>query len=127
MRSATAQNAMAKMAEVTTRRWRAGSRTSALRRSFSAPQRAPGAAWIAPLLIGVFLEGLEPDALLDAGLLELEILLRQPLDALGLVEMRPLDFQNVGRLLAFDDLLVGAVDLLLEVLDAVLDREQADR
>ncbi len=40
----------------------------------------------------------------------------QLLDALGLVEMRPLDLQDVGRLLALDDLLVGAVDLLLEVL-----------
>ena len=33
---------------------------------------------IAPLLIAVVLEGIEPDDLLDAGLLELEVLLRQP-------------------------------------------------
>ena len=93
--------------------------------------------WIAPLLIavvlgglgleGLGLEGIEPDDLLDAGLLELEMLLRQPLDALGLVEMRPLHPEDVGRLLAFDDLLVGAVDLVLEVLHLVLDREETHR
>src|SRR5262249_23088012 len=50
----------------------------------------------------------------------------QPLDALGLVEMSPFDAQDVGGLLAFDDLLVGAVDLLFEVLHLVLHGEQAD-
>src|SRR5947207_6787016 len=51
----------------------------------------------------------------------------EPLDALGLVEMSPFDAQDVGGLLALDDLLVGAVDLLFEVLHLVLDGEQADR
>ena len=77
-------------------------------------------------LEGLGLEGIEPDDLLDAGRLELEMLLRQPLDALGLVEMGPLHPEYVGRLLAFDDLLVGAVDLLLEVLHLVLDGEETD-
>src|SRR6188474_3452629 len=47
-------------------------------------------------------------------------------DALGLVEVSPFDPQDVGGLLALDDLLVGPVDLLLEVLHLVLDREEAD-
>src|SRR5258708_19502639 len=49
------------------------------------------------------------------------------LDALGLVEMSPFDPQDVRGLLTLDDFLVGAVDLLLEVLHLVLDGEQADR
>src|SRR5439155_24420971 len=72
-------------------------------------------------------ERVESDDLLDAGRLELEMLLGQALDALSLVEMGPFDPQDVRGLLALDDLLVGAVDLLLEVLHLVLDREQADR
>src|SRR5258708_27768953 len=51
----------------------------------------------------------------------------EPFDALGLVEVSPLDPQDVRGLLALDDLLVGAVDLLLEVLHLVLRGEQADR
>src|SRR5689334_2966172 len=48
-------------------------------------------------------------------------------DALGLVEVSPFDPQDVRGLLALDDLLVGAVDLLLEVLHLVLDGEETDR
>src|SRR5262245_45604595 len=55
------------------------------------------------------------------------MLLRQLFDALRLVEMRPFHLEDMGRLLACDDLLVGAVDLLLEVLHLVLDGEQPDR
>ena len=73
------------------------------------------------------LERIEPDDLLDRGRLELEMLDGEPLDALGLVEVSPFDPQDVRGLLALDDLLVGAVDLLLEVLHLVLDGEQADR
>src|SRR5258705_2931960 len=51
----------------------------------------------------------------------------EPLDALGLVEVSPFDAQDMRGLLALDDLLVGAVDLLLEVLHLVFDGEQADR
>src|SRR6188474_615989 len=49
------------------------------------------------------------------------------LDALGLVEVSPFDPQDVRGLLALDDLLVGAVDLLLEVRHLVLHGEQTDR
>src|SRR5262249_11928977 len=59
--------------------------------------------------------------------LEFEVLLRQRLDARRLVEVSPLDLEDVSGLLAGNDLLVGAVDLLLEVLHPVLDREQAHR
>src|SRR5437899_7448670 len=55
------------------------------------------------------------------------MLLGQALDALGLVQVRPFDLEDMGRLLALDDLLVGAVDLLLEVLHLVFDGEQPDR
>src|SRR5262245_6368818 len=48
-------------------------------------------------------------------------------DALGFVEMSPFDSQDVRGLLALDDLLVGAVDLLLEILHLVLDGEETDR
>src|SRR5262245_48994984 len=48
-------------------------------------------------------------------------------DALGLIEVSPFDPQDVRGLLAPDDLLVGAVDLLLEVLHPVLDGEETDR
>src|SRR5260221_849535 len=51
----------------------------------------------------------------------------EPFDALGLVEVSPFDTQDVRGLLALDDLLVGAVDLLLEVLHLVLHGEQAHR
>src|SRR6185369_9314143 len=40
---------------------------------------------------------------------------------------RPLDLQDVGRLLTLDDLLIGAVDLLLEVLHLVFHGEQTHR
>src|SRR5437660_10065752 len=53
--------------------------------------------------------------------------LGETLDALGLVQVRPFDPEDVGRLLTLDDLLIGAVDLLLEVLHLVFDGEQADR
>src|SRR5262249_53333819 len=59
--------------------------------------------------------------------LEFEVLLRQRLDARRLVEVCPLDLEDVSGLLAGNDLLVSAVDLLLEVLHPVLDREQAHR
>ena len=72
-------------------------------------------------------ERIEPDDLLDRGRLELEMLDGEPLDALGLVEVSPFDPQDVRGLLALDDLLVGAVDLLLEVLHLVLHGEQTDR
>jgi hypothetical protein len=51
----------------------------------------------------------------------------EPLDALGLVQVSPFDPQDVRGLLALDDLLVGAVDLLLEVLHLVFHGEQTDR
>src|SRR5260370_12090701 len=51
----------------------------------------------------------------------------EPFDALGLVQVSPFDPQYVRGLLALDDLLVGAVDLLLEVLHLVFHGEQADR
>src|SRR5258708_23224013 len=54
------------------------------------------------------------------------MLLRQALDALGFVEIVPFDLQDVRGLLALDDLLVGAVDLLFEVLHAVFHAEEPD-
>src|SRR5258708_17532632 len=51
----------------------------------------------------------------------------EPFDALSLVEVSPFDPQDVRGLLTLDDLLVGAVDLLLEVLHLVLHGEQAHR
>src|SRR6516164_9009602 len=53
--------------------------------------------------------------------------LGQALDALGFVQVRPFDLEDVGRLLTLDDLLVGAVDLLFEVLHLVFHGEQPDR
>src|SRR4029077_9602612 len=87
-----------------------------------------GREWRVASLLGWHgLERIEPDDLAYGGRLEFEVLAGQALDALGFVQMRPLDLQDVGRLLTLDDLLVGAVDLLLEVLHLVLDREQAHR
>src|SRR5215470_10159571 len=108
---------------------RCGATTTGQRRRGDVVARSWGGRkwWIATRGGILWLQRIEPDDLLDRGLLELEVLQRQPLDALGLVEVSPFDAQDVRGLLAFDDLLVGAVDLLLEVLHLVLDPEQPDR
>src|SRR4029079_12828781 len=82
--------------------------------------------WIAPRGDRFGFERVEPDDLLDRGRFELQIFLGELLDALGLVEVSPFDPQDVRGLLALDDLVVGAVDPLLEVLHLVLHGEQTD-
>src|SRR5690348_16820283 len=61
---------------------------------------------------GIRLEGIESDDLADRSGLQVGVRLGEMLDALSLVEMSPFDLEDMGGLLALDDLLVGAVDLL---------------